>query len=124
LVCKPKVLVCDEITSALDVSVQAAIVGLLGRLQAEEHLSILFITHNLALVRSIATQVTVLRAGRVTSSGTVEEIFAGTTQDAYTQRLLRDSPSVPRFDLRNHAGLGDHQPIPTPQAKGSSDEQS
>ncbi len=64
LVVSPDLLVCDEITSALDVSVQATIVELLRRLQAERHLSLLFITHNLALVRSIAQTVTVLSQGK------------------------------------------------------------
>ena len=52
-----KVLICDEVTSALDVSVQASIVGLLAELRAERNLAIMFVTHNLALVRSIADHV-------------------------------------------------------------------
>jgi peptide/nickel transport system ATP-binding protein len=69
LVVSPDLLVCDEITSSLDVSVQATIVELLRRLQAERHLSLLFITHNLALVRSIAQSVVVLSKGRVVEVG-------------------------------------------------------
>ena len=64
LVCDPAVLICDEVTSALDVSVQAAIVELLGSLQRDLGLSMLFITHNLPLVRSIAQRVAVLQPGQ------------------------------------------------------------
>ncbi len=93
LVVSPDLLVCDEITSALDVSVQATIVELLRRLQAERHLSLLFITHNLALVRSIAQSVIVLCAGKVVESGPVARVFAH-PQDPYTIRLLEDVPKL------------------------------
>jgi peptide/nickel transport system ATP-binding protein len=63
-------LVCDEITSALDVSVQATIVQLPGRLQAERHLAMIFVTHNLALMRAIAQSVVVLSRGAVAGAGT------------------------------------------------------
>ena len=89
----PDLLVCDEITSALDVSVQEQIVELLRRLQAERHLSLLFITHNLALVRSIAQHVIVMQSGRVVESGPVEQILHS-PKNPYTQHLLED---VPRF---------------------------
>ena len=64
LAAEPDVLICDEITSALDVSVQAAIVELLEELREREQLAILFVTHNLALVRTIADRVVVLSGGR------------------------------------------------------------
>jgi peptide/nickel transport system ATP-binding protein len=95
LVVSPDLLVCDEITSALDVSVQATIVELLRRLQAERHLSLLFITHNLALVRSVAQWVLVLSQGRVVESGPVAEVFER-PQDPYTVRLMEDVPKLPR----------------------------
>ena len=65
LVSRPDVLICDEVTSALDVSVQAAIVELLGELQKSLDLAMLFVTHNLPLVRSIAQRVAVMSVGRV-----------------------------------------------------------
>ena len=89
----PDLLVCDEITSALDVSVQATIVELLRRLQAERHLSLLFITHNLALVRSIAQTVTVLSEGKVVESGPVKRVFER-PENPYTVRLMEDVPKV------------------------------
>ena len=93
LVVSPQLLVCDEITSALDVSVQATIVELLRRLQAEHHLSLLFITHNLALVRSIAQSVIVLSRGRVVERGPVEQVFER-PEDPYTVRLMEDVPKI------------------------------
>lgn len=93
LVVDPTILVCDEVTSALDVSVQAAIVELLRALQRERGLALLFITHNLALVRSIAQQVVVMQSGRVVESGPVEQILHS-PKHPYTQHLLED---VPKF---------------------------
>ena len=82
---------CDEITSALDVSVQAAIVELLLRLQAERGLALLFITHNLPLVRSIADYVTVISAGR--SASTARSRRCDALKEAYTRQLIADVPS-------------------------------
>ena len=93
LVCEPEILICDEITSALDVSVQASIVGLLADLRAERGLAIVFVTHNLALVRSIADRVLVLNAGRIVESGTTDAVFDSPT-DPYTRALVADTPSL------------------------------
>jgi peptide/nickel transport system ATP-binding protein len=93
LVCDPQVLVCDEVTSALDVSVQAAIVDLLGSLQRDLGLSMLFVTHNLPLVRSIAQRVAVMSHGRIIELGTVDQILQA-PGDAYTRQLLSDTPSL------------------------------
>jgi peptide/nickel transport system ATP-binding protein len=99
LVANPDVLICDEITSALDVSVQAAIVELLQGLQQARGLALLFVTHNLALVRNIADSVTVLRQGRVAEQGEVSAIFGQATH-SYTQALINDTPS---FELEERA---------------------
>ncbi len=93
LVSQPSVLVCDEVTSALDVSVQAAIVDLLGDLQREFGLSMLFVTHNLPLVRSIAQRVAVMSEGHIVELGTVEGVLASPTA-AYTRGLLANTPSL------------------------------
>jgi peptide/nickel transport system ATP-binding protein len=93
LVVEPAVLVCDEITSALDVSVQAAIIEMLRRLQAERSLSMLFITHNLALVRTISRQVLVLKDGDIVESGNTSDVLDH-PQAEYTQRLLDDLPRL------------------------------
>ena len=69
LAAEPAVMVCDEITSALDVSVQAAIIDLLRELRGEMGLSLLFITHNLALIRTIADRVAVMTQGRIVELG-------------------------------------------------------
>ncbi|HET6174217.1 MAG TPA: ABC transporter ATP-binding protein [Gaiellales bacterium] len=93
LVVSPAVLVCDEVTSALDVSVQAAIVELLAELQRELGLAMLFVTHNLPLVRSIAQRVAVMSTGRIVELGTVEHVLQSPSDD-YTRRLLADTPSL------------------------------
>ncbi len=93
LICRPKVLLCDEVTSALDVSVQAAIVTLLRELQEDLGLSILFITHNLPLVRSIAQRVAVMQDGRIVEAGPVEQVLERPEHD-YTKRLLADAPRL------------------------------
>ncbi len=93
LVCDPDVLVCDEVTSALDVSVQAAIVELLGGLQRDFGLAMLFVTHNLPLVRSIAQRVAVMSHGRIVELGTVDRVLNEPADD-YTRRLLSDTPSL------------------------------
>ena len=91
LVVEPDLLVCDEITSALDVSVQAAIVETLRRLQFDRGLALAFITHNLALVRSIAQRVLVMQGGLVVESGAAVTILE-TPETEYTQTLLKDLP--------------------------------
>ncbi len=93
LVCEPQVLICDEITSALDVSVQASIVGLLDDLRAERDLAILFVTHNLALVRSIADRVLVLNAGRIVEAGPTARVLDAPA-DSYTRALVADTPTL------------------------------
>jgi peptide/nickel transport system ATP-binding protein len=93
LVCEPQVLICDEITSALDVSVQASIVGLLADLRAERDLAMLFVTHNLALVRSIADRVLVLNAGTIVEAGPTTRVLDAPA-DSYTKALVADTPTL------------------------------
>jgi peptide/nickel transport system ATP-binding protein len=93
LAADPKLLVCDEVTSALDVSVQAAIIELLGRLREQMGLSLMFITHDLALIRTIADRVLVMTDGRIVEHGTTEQIFTAPTAD-YTRKLLANTPSI------------------------------
>ena len=92
LICEPKLLVCDEITSALDVSVQASILALLQRLQGEG-LTLLFVTHDLGVVRAIADRVLVLRRGRVVEQGIADQVL-GRPVDAYTRTLVEHSPRL------------------------------
>ncbi|NWB19941.1 MULTISPECIES: dipeptide ABC transporter ATP-binding protein [unclassified Pseudomonas] len=92
LLCEPKLLICDEITSALDVSVQASILDLLRQLQ-RDGLTLLFVTHDLGVVRAIADRVLVLKVGRVVEQGAVDSVL-DQPQSAYTQTLLEHSPSL------------------------------
>jgi peptide/nickel transport system ATP-binding protein len=83
----PEVVLCDEVTSALDVSVQAAVLDLLADLQRERNTTYIFISHDLAVVRAIADRVTVLYQGRLCELGTVDEIYSP-PYHPYTETLL------------------------------------
>jgi ABC-type glutathione transport system ATPase component len=87
LALEPDLLVCDEPTSALDMSIQAQIIALLERLQAELGFSMLFITHNLAVVERLADHIIVMRNGRIVEANETEAIFARPQQE-YTRMLL------------------------------------
>ena len=93
LAAEPALLVCDEVTSALDVSVQAAIIELLGELRNEMGLSLLFITHDLALIRTVADRIAVVTAGHVVEYGPTEQIFTSPSAE-YTRKLLANTPSI------------------------------
>jgi peptide/nickel transport system ATP-binding protein/oligopeptide transport system ATP-binding protein len=91
LVLQPKVVVCDEPVSALDVSIQAQILLLLKELQAEMGLSYVFISHDLRVVRHIADEIVVMNCGKVVEQGTVEDIYQHPKHE-YTQNLLAAIP--------------------------------
>jgi peptide/nickel transport system ATP-binding protein len=95
LLARPRFLICDEPTSALDVSIQAEILNLLKDLQSMFGLTILFISHNLAVVRQMADDMAVLRNGVIEERGTTEDLFAR-PKAKYTQKLLSLTPVMPR----------------------------
>ncbi|EKF60606.1 MAG: ABC transporter ATP-binding protein [Agrobacterium albertimagni] len=88
---RPKLLIADEPTTALDVTVQAQILELLGRLKTEHGMSMLFITHDLGIVRKFADRVCVMTKGKIVEAGPVEDIFER-PQHAYTKKLLASEP--------------------------------
>jgi peptide/nickel transport system ATP-binding protein len=91
LAAEPELLVCDEITSALDVSVQAAIMELLVELRREMGLAMLFVTHNLPLIRTVADRVAVMSAGRIVELGDTDAVFTAPRAE-YTRDLLANTP--------------------------------
>ncbi len=91
LISDPELLICDEITSALDVSVQAVITELLSELQRERGLALLFVTHNLAVVRGIAQRILVMQGGHLVEAGRTDDVMRQ-PQAEETKRLLRDAP--------------------------------
>ena len=93
LACQPKLLIADEPTTALDVTVQAQIIGLLRTLAREQDLAILFITHDLGVVASLCDRVAVMYAGEVVESGTVEQVFKQASHP-YTLKLMGTVPKL------------------------------
>jgi peptide/nickel transport system ATP-binding protein len=99
IACEPKLLIADEPTTALDVTIQKQIIDLIAALQKRHEMSVLFITHDLALVGEIADHVIVMRNGVVREAGDVRQIFEH-PQDAYTKALLRCRPSLESRPMR------------------------
>jgi peptide/nickel transport system ATP-binding protein len=93
LACEPKLLIADEPTTALDVTIQRQIIELLAKLQDKHHMSVLFISHDLGLVGEIAQHVVVMRQGTIREQGPVAQIFAA-PKDDYTKALLACRPSL------------------------------
>lgn len=105
LSCQPKILICDEPTTALDVTIQAQILQLIKDLQKEFHYTTVFITHDLGVVANVADRVAVLYAGQIVEIGTVEEIFYD-PRHPYTWVLLSSLPQLsdPQAELYSIAG--------------------
>ena len=103
MICNPELIICDEPTTALDVTIQAQIMELLKSLQVNEGKSIILITHNMGLVAEMADEVCVMYMGRVVEFGSLEDIFDHTSHP-YTKALLRSVPVL---------GLGDNQKLET-----------
>ena len=99
LSCQPKILICDEPTTALDVTIQAQILKLIKDLQKEFNYTIVFITHDLGVVANIADRVAVLYAGQVIELGTVEEVFYD-PRHPYTWALLSSLPQLAQKDTK------------------------
>ncbi|MFF5469431.1 dipeptide ABC transporter ATP-binding protein [Streptomyces achromogenes] len=93
LAAEPRALVCDEPVSALDVTTQAQVVALLGELQRELGLALVFIAHDLAVVRQVSDRVAVMRRGRLVEYGPADEIY-DSPREAYTQQLLAAVPAL------------------------------
>ncbi len=105
----PQIVVCDEPTSALDVSVQAAILNLLADLQAEQGVSYIFISHDLATVRYLSDRIAVLYLGKLMEIGPAEHVFAG-PHHPYTEALLSAAPDL---DGKAHGRIRLHGEIPS-----------
>ena len=101
LICHPKLLIADEPTTALDVTIQAQILELMKELQKKNHMGIIFITHNLGVVAEVCDKVSVMYAGKMVEQGPVDDIFYEPGHP-YTMGLLR---SMPRVDAESYERL-------------------
>jgi len=112
LAVQPRFLVCDEAVAALDVSIQAQVINLLMDLRRELGLTLLFISHDLGVIRHVCDRVVVMYLGRVVESGPIESLY-NTPQHPYTQALLAE---VPRLDRRGQRYQPIRGEIPSPLA--------
>ncbi|MEM6428112.1 MAG: ABC transporter ATP-binding protein [Deinococcota bacterium] len=111
LSCNPSVLIADEPTTALDVTVQAQILELLQELQAQYGMAIIFITHNLGVIAEIADEVNVMYLGRIVEHGTTRQVFKH-PQHPYTQKLLASLPKMGRGRGTRLDAIDGNVPVP------------
>lgn len=116
LAMSPKFLVCDEPVSALDVSIQAQVVNLLYDLQQEENLTMVFISHDLKVVRNLCDRVVVMYLGRIVEEGSADEIFANPIHP-YTQALVSSVPSA-GIGMQDRIVLQGEPPNPAARPSG------
>ena len=123
MACEPKLLIADEPTTALDVTIQAEILALINRLKRENGMAVLFITHDMAVVAQMADRVVVMYRGRIVETGTVSQIFEN-PQDDYTKALLAAVPKLGEMTGKlapeRMRLIGDevsHAAIPAPKAR-------
>jgi peptide/nickel transport system ATP-binding protein len=117
LICGPRVLIADEPTTALDVTVQAQILELLGRQQSERHMGMMLITHDLGVVARRTDHIAVMYAGQIVEHAPTRSLFADVKMP-YTEALLR---SIPRLERPSHtrlAAIGGRPPDPASTAPG------
>ena len=98
LICKPKLMIADEATTALDVTVQAQIIELLRRVNQKQNTAILFISHDLSLIRQLCERVVVMYQGKIVEQGDTEEIF-NHPKETYTQNLIKAIPKIVRKQI-------------------------
>ncbi len=102
LICNPKLLIADEPTTALDVTIQAQILSMICELQRKLGTAMILITHDLGVVAETCDKVAVMYAGEVVEYGRLEDIFAGSVHHPYTEGLFRSIPSLTEESLRLH----------------------
>ena len=112
LSCNPKLLIADEPTTALDVTIQAQILDMMRRLQVELGTTVLLISHDLGVVAGFCDRVAVMYAGRIVELGRVEQVFGGGENHPYTRGLLRCAPDLGELKPRLEPIPG-HMPEPT-----------
>lgn len=100
LACKPDILIADEPTTALDVTIQAQILSLLKKVQKKHQMSLLLITHDLGVVKAMASRVCVMYAGQVVAQASVDHFFSRVKQHPYVQQLLASIPSMAKREER------------------------
>jgi len=105
LACNPEILICDEPTTALDVTIQSKILELINEMKRERDLSIIFITHDLGVVANVADRVAVMYAGQIIELGTVEEVFYD-PRHPYTWALLSSLPQLAQQNAKLYSITG------------------